>query len=250
MAWPILCLFSCPTTAAYHVSSIRSTIARTKTSFDIDTFLHPPLSDAELNNGAKLGLDSWADTGCAGRHVFVEEFIDGTSVNASGFSHSLGTLKNLPLANVLYANDTLDGRNLILEHNNVIYLGDNVNDSLSNPIQSEEYGVRMDLRPKKHYASEVSCQTVTSSDGTVLPILFDGVLPFIPIWRPTPDEIQYCERHSLTSRDLWDPFSVEAGFSQTSTMDHFDLDAFILSLDSLDSISAELSCTTLAPFLT
>jgi len=250
VAWPIIYSCCLPGTSASRINTIRSTIAKTRTGFDINSFRYPSLSDTELNAGAKLGLDSWADTGCAGRHAYVEEFIEGTSVNASGFSQSLGTIKNLPLANVLYAYDTLDGRTLILEHNDVIYLGDDMNDSLSNAIQSEEFGVRMDLRPKKYHGSEISCQTITLTDGSTLPVLYDGVLPFIPIRRPTPDEIQYCERYSLTSRDLWDPFSVEAGFSQASTADNFDLDTFILSLQSSDPISAELSCTTLAPFLT
>ena len=97
-------------------------------------FKHPKLSDRELKVGSKLGLDTWADTGCSGRHAYVEEFILGKTITAMGFSASLGKLDNLPYAHVLYAYDHDDGSVLLLEHNNTIYLGDAMQDSLSNPI--------------------------------------------------------------------------------------------------------------------
>lgn len=58
-------------------------------------------------------------------------------------------------------------------------------DSLANPIQSEEFGIRVDLRPTKYYGDDVSCQQLTFDDGSTVPIFFDGVLPYIPIRRPT-----------------------------------------------------------------
>jgi hypothetical protein len=59
-------------------------------SFNSDKFRHPTLSEKEHNDGARLGIDSWADTACAGKHAYVEEFIIGKYVNASGFTSSLG----------------------------------------------------------------------------------------------------------------------------------------------------------------
>ena len=53
----------------------------------IDNFRHPTLTDQELIKGSRLGIDSWADTSCAGRHAHVEEFIEGASVTATGFSY-------------------------------------------------------------------------------------------------------------------------------------------------------------------
>ena len=96
------------------------------------------LNKEELKNGCKLGLDTWADTGCSGKHTYVKEFIIGKIVTAMGFSLSLGN-KNLKYAHVLYAYDQEDGSVLvILEYNNTIYLCDAMQDSLSNPLQSEE----------------------------------------------------------------------------------------------------------------
>ena len=112
------------------------------------------LTKEELRNGCRLGLDTWAETGCAGKHAYIEEFMIGKTVTAMGFSSSSGELENLTLAHVLYAYDHEDGSVLLLEHNNAIYLSDAMQDSLANPIQSEANGIKIDLRPKLYYGGE------------------------------------------------------------------------------------------------
>ena len=64
------------------------------------------LSDEELQNGCRLGFDSYADTCCAGKHARIKSFVEGKSVSASGFSNTMEVMENLPLANVLYVYDT------------------------------------------------------------------------------------------------------------------------------------------------
>ena len=111
-------------------------------------------------------------------------------------------MQNLPIAHVLYAHDALDGSVLILECNNSIYMGEDMVDSLINPIQCEDNNVRVNIRPKAYYPADAHCQSLVFDDGTTTMIVFDGVLPYIPVKRPTKDEIHYCRRLSLTSRDL------------------------------------------------
>ena len=65
------------------------TIREVKTDYSYDKFRHPELLKEELRLGYKLGLYSWADTGCAVRHAHVEEFVLGKMVTATGFSSSL-----------------------------------------------------------------------------------------------------------------------------------------------------------------
>ena len=115
-------------------------------------------------------------------------------MTATGFSPALGKLDNLPYAHVLYAYDNEEGQVILLEQNNTIYMGNNMNDSLSNPIQSEEAGVRVDLRPKYYYNNDNQAQTITFPDGTTISIFYDGSLPFIPVRRPTPNEMECCRR--------------------------------------------------------
>ena len=182
------------------------TIRKVKTDYSYNTFRHPELLKEELGLGCKLGLESWADTGCAGKHAHVEEVVLGKTVIATGFSSSLGKLDNLPVAHVLYAYDHVEGSVILIEHNNTIYMGDNMDDSLSNSIQSEEAGDVIGLQPKYYYKDEEHAQTITFPDGTVIPILYDGSLPFIPVRGPTPSEIENCRRLQLISRDDWDPY--------------------------------------------
>ena len=72
--------------------------------------MHPKLLKEELSLGCKLGLDNWADTGCAEKHAYVEKFVLGKTVTATGFLSSLGKLDNLPGAHVMYAYDNAEGR--------------------------------------------------------------------------------------------------------------------------------------------
>ena len=80
------------------INSLYSIIAKasSKLRFNIDRFRHPIITPREESMGCKLGIDSWADTCCAGRHAFVEEFVEGKIVNATGFSPSLGSMQGLP----------------------------------------------------------------------------------------------------------------------------------------------------------
>ena len=67
-----------------------------------EQFLHPNISEEEMKSGCRLDLDTWADNISSGKHVYVEEFIKGKTVTATGFSVSLGSMKDLSVANVLY----------------------------------------------------------------------------------------------------------------------------------------------------
>ena len=134
------------------------------------------MSQEEWSQGGKLGIDSWADIGCPGRHAYVEEFIVGKTVSATGCSPSLEKLDNLHYAHFLYAHDHQDGTTLIIKHNNTIYL---VEDSLCNPIQSEEAGTRFDVRSRHYYKDSDGLQSAMFPDGTIISILNDGVLPYI-----------------------------------------------------------------------
>jgi hypothetical protein len=107
--WLYKCLLCINKQETHFIHIISSNIGKTKTSININEFSHPVLSDNDILFGCRLGLDTWADTSCSGKHAYVESFIEGKTVNATGFTSSLGTMKDLPIANVLYAYDMNDG---------------------------------------------------------------------------------------------------------------------------------------------
>ena len=177
------------------MSTLQSSISSTRTHYG-DSFRHPQLNGNELAEGCKLGIDLYADTSCSGKYAYVEEFIEGKQITATSFSSSLGTMKGLPMANVTFAYDMNDGSTILLEHNNTIYLGNKMEDCLANPIQCEENGVKIDIRPKSYYPNETTAQTLHLADGIVLPLQYNGVLPFLPVRRPTNDELEDCNKRT------------------------------------------------------
>ena len=168
------------------ILSMFSKISNNSIQVNHDQFCHQKLSKAELLKGCRLGIYSWADTGCASKHAYVEEFIYGRTVNVTVFAPYLGSFKNnLLFVNIIYAYDTPSGKTVLLDHNNVIYLGPTMEDGLDSPIQSEENDVRIDIQPKTLYGEDISSQKIKFPDGTILPIAYDNVLPYLPVRRPT-----------------------------------------------------------------
>ena len=63
-------------------------------------------------------------------------------------------MKDLPVVNVLYAFDKEYGTNILLEHSNTIFMGENMDDSLADTIQSEDNDIWVDLCHKSLYLDE------------------------------------------------------------------------------------------------
>ena len=60
----------------------------------------------------------------------------------------MGSIDNLPIVHVLYAFDKEYVTVVLLEHNNTIYIGDDMIYSLDIPIQCRDNNLRIDLRPQ------------------------------------------------------------------------------------------------------
>lgn len=218
------------------------------------SFRHPKLTNQEMRLGCRLGIDSWADTCCSGKHARVIEFVDGRSVTANGFANSLEPIRDLSIANVAYAFDAPTGETLIFVVNNSIYLGELMTDSLLNPIQCMQNGIRIDIRPRQFYPEESAAQTFSiPSLQAVIPVEYDGVLPFLTVRRPTDMEYDNCTHMHITSdAGDWVPHCDSISISQislTPTLEHFeDLCSTHSSFDDLlmhRSIGSALSSSCL-----
>ena len=67
-----------------------------------------------------------------------------------------------------------------------------MSDSLFNPIQVEEVCVCADTRPKQYYPNDIGCQSLHFPDDIIIPVLYEVVLPYIPILSPTKEEVHHC----------------------------------------------------------
>ena len=79
--------------------------------------------DPEWKNGCRLEIEIWEDTSCYGKHALAEDFMVDKTVTVTGFTSSLGALKDIHTVNFLYTYDTTDGKTLLMEHNNTIFIG-------------------------------------------------------------------------------------------------------------------------------
>ena len=92
--------------------------------------------------------------------------------------------------------------------------------------------------PRYYYKGEEHAQTISFPNGTIIPILYDGALTFIPVRRPTPSEIENCRRLQLTSRDDWDPYHLElrwSGMIADGTLDISTMHTDPISLELMSS---------------
>ena len=87
------------------LASLRLVIASMGHHLKSTYFCHTYLSEDEIRSRCILSLDSWADTGFSGKHVYVDEFVEVKSANVTGFIPTLGYIDNLPIAHVFYEFD-------------------------------------------------------------------------------------------------------------------------------------------------
>ena len=182
-----------------------------------ENIAHKVLSQHEMLQGCKAGLDSWADSCCVGKHAFIREVIEGKLVNAHGFSNDLPSINDIPIVNCTFAYDDSDGKTFLLEFNNALYLGEKMEHALICPNQCEHNGTRIDLRPSYFYPNSPTASTVRFPNGLTIPIHHNGPLPYFNVRHPTKEELLLCEAIEVTSTYDWDPYSMDFNFSKLET---------------------------------
>ena len=112
-------------------------------------------------------------------------------------------------------------------------------DGLLNPIQCMENNIRIDIRPRRFCPDDTSAQTFTvPSLDMILPITYDGVLPFLSVRRPSQEELELCTRIHLTSdAGDWNPHLMDSLLAPVS---HSPSEPSMLSLSSEDYLTDRL----------
>ena len=110
--------------------------------------------------------------------------------------------------------DKEDGTVVLIEHKNTIYMGDNMIDSLANPIQCGDNDARIDLRPKLYNTKNNNAESINSPDGTSNPVEYYGVLPCISVRKLSKYKVGNCEQIALTSKLNWDLYGKGGSFSK------------------------------------
>lgn len=189
----------------------------------------PNLSEEEIKQGCMLGIDSHADSSCAGRHVRIMEFIGGKKFCVSPFLDTYEPKTDVTLINGVIAVDNEDGSGYILELNNFLNFTDDMYDSILVPMQARQNGIVIDDVPKELCHHQVSTQSVFIPHRSFsIPISYKGPIPYIRARYPTDHDLEHYEWVELTSPSEWNPYPTSEtthSIFKTSTSNGFDMDS-------------------------
>ena len=172
------------------------------------------LSDKELMEGCRLGLDSHADMSCVGRHAHILEVYHGKRCNVYPFDDSYEPIRNINTVNAAFAYDTDQGETYILVLNQCLDFSATMEHSLLCPNQARMNGVVVDDCPTALDSSGRSTHSVYfPGEDKRLPLLSKFPISFLPVRRPTREELETCVTLEVTSMEEWD----------TSLFDDIDL---------------------------
>ena len=164
-----------------------------------------PLTDDELNEGCRLGLDSHADMTCIGRHAHILEEYHGKVCNVFPFNDSYEPLKGIRTVNAAFAYDTEEGETYIIEVNQCLDFSDTMEHSLLCTNQARMNGIVVDDCPRALDATGRSTHSIYFPHEDVrLPLLTKFPISFLPVRYPQQAELDSCPTLTLTSADKWD----------------------------------------------
>jgi hypothetical protein len=155
-------------------------------------------------------LDTHADTYGVNNTANILEYL-GKVAEVSGFSSSVGVLKEVPIVKAAVAYDhPTTGETVILIINQALYFDDNIEHLLLNPNQMKANGVEVDNIPM-HLSAGKSTHSILFPEAKYrIPLNLHGVISYFNIRTPTLQEINTCETLTLTSQGIeWQPYSPE-----------------------------------------
>ena len=170
------------------------------------------LNEDELMNGCRLGIDTHADSSCAGKHVRPLEFISGKKYSVTPFHESYAPKTDVGMINGVVAIDKPDGEGYILELNNFLNFTDSMNDSILVPMQALQNNIVIDDVPKGMCYHGVSTQSIFIPDTNIkIPIEFNGPIPYVKIRYPSDTDLDNYGWVELTSQAEWNPYPEDNG---------------------------------------
>ena len=109
-------------------------------------------SSEEQNGESRFGLDSHADTSCAGKYVIIMEEIEGRLYDVYSFNEGHYTpMKKIQLINGMFSLFTSLGETIVVELNNALDFTNTMGHSLLCTNQARENGVKINDISTRYY---------------------------------------------------------------------------------------------------
>ena len=165
------------------------------------------LTELEMNDGCRLGIDTHADTSCAGKHVRIMSYVDGVEFNVAPYHPDYAPMKRVGMINGIVAVDKSDGSGgYILQLNNFLNFTDSMDHSILCPMQARMNGVVIDDVPTV-LDNKSSQSIIFPGVEDSVKIQYHGPIPYIPIRYPTDDDMNNYTWINLTSSGEWNPYN-------------------------------------------
>ena len=186
-----------------------------------------------------LGLDSHADISCAGRDAHILSQNEGRTCTVHPFNDSYDPMKGINIVNALFKYETIDGEEYVLEVNQCLDFSTTMVHSILCTNQARHIGIIVNDVPK--VCDNLSTQDIRTKDGrNIMPLEMNGPIPYLPISKPSTNDIEFLPRIKLTSDDIeWDPYAIfnEQRTNEYKYLEHdFDISWNIQGLNTLDHI--------------
>ena len=152
-----------------------------------------------------LGLDSHADISCAGRDAHILAQREGKACTVRPFNDNYDPMMNIDIVDVAYKYESIEGDEYILEVHQCLNFINSMKHSILCTNQARHFGITVNDIPK--ICDQSSTQDMRTNDGKhIMPLEMNGPIPFLPISKPTIEDVEYLPRIKLTSDDIeWDP---------------------------------------------
>ena len=152
-----------------------------------------------------LGLDSHADISCAGRDGHILAQIEGRTCSVHPFNDSYKAMTGIDMVNVAYKYENCEGDQYILEVNQCLNFTDTMTHSILCTNQVRHSGIVVNDVPKV-CDPRSSQNIIINKDNVTMPIEMNGPIPYIPVSKPTWNDLENLPRLKLTSDEIeWDP---------------------------------------------
>lgn len=162
----------------------------------------------DLDSGARMELDTHADTCVAGANTVVLD-TTGKTVSVSPFCDSqYEAIADVPIATVATVYDCpVTGKAHVLVLNEVLYLGDKMPNTLLCPNQLRSNGIQVHDCPKQFDPQSKHAIYIPEADLQI-PLQMWGVISGFHTRRPTQAELDDVASHiELTSEAEWEPYA-------------------------------------------
>ena len=162
--------------------------------------------DRTVKAVTRADLDTHADTCVGGANVVLLEHNPSSVVTVHSFSPEQTPLTDVPVGTCAGAYDCpRTGQTYLLIFYEMMYLGDRLPTTLLNPNQIRAAGHKVHDCPRQYDTS--SSHSIITDDGLEMPLYMKGVISYLPLRKPTQEEIELAPRIEMTEDLPWDPTS-------------------------------------------